>query len=134
MRAFTNDRPLMDSGFPSNSGGGGLGSSGGSGGAGAALGQGNDHAEAKPKIMHTQATQIAKKIDWKRKPNWDGKGATHVRSFHSRLSSEGIELLDQQINQWLEEHPEAEVKLVTTSVGEWQGKVKEPNLIIQVWV
>ena len=119
---FQHGGPLMDSSFPNQGGG---------------VGTGNDHAapvEAKPKIMHTQATSIAKKVDWKRKPNADGTGATHLKTFHSRLSSEGMEILDQQINQWLEEHPELEVKLVATSVGEWQGKIKEPALIVQVWV
>jgi hypothetical protein len=109
---------LMDSAFPSQGGGG-------------------DAApvEPKPKIQHTQATSItSKRTEWKRKPNTDGKGATHVKSFHSRLNSEAIEIMDQQINQWLEEHPELEVKLVCNSIGEWQGKIKEPALLVQVWV
>lgn len=120
---FQHGGPLMDSSFSSQGGGG--------------LGTGNDHGaplEAKPKIMHTQATAIAKKADWKRKPNADGKGATHLKTFHSRMSTEGMEILDQQINQWLDEHPELEVKIVTSCVGEWQGKLKEENLIVQVWV
>lgn len=114
--------PLPDSQFSSQSGGGG--------------GSGGDHApgEMKPKIMHTQATQIAKKTEWRRKPNADGKGCTHVKSFHCRLNGESVEIMDQQINEWLEAHPELEVKLVSTSIGEWQGKIKEPNLIVQVWV
>ena len=118
---FPHSGPQMDSSFASQSGGG--------------LGTGDPPpVEAKPKIQHTQATAITKKIDWKRKPHSDGTGACHVKTFHSRMSSEGMEILDQQINQWLEEHPEIDVKLVTTSVGEWQGKIKEPNLIVQIWV
>ncbi len=116
--------PVMDSSFPGSGGGGGGG-----------VGHAGEHAaEAKPKITHSQATTISKKTEWKRKPNIDGKGATHVKSFHSRLNSEAIEIMDAQINQWLEEHPEIEVKLINTTVGEWQGKIKEPNLIVQVWV
>jgi hypothetical protein len=111
---------LMDSSFP----GGGGGASGD-----------NGPTELKPKIHHTQATAIGqRKVEWKRKPNADGKGATHVKSFHTRLNTEALETLDLQINQWLEEHPELEVKHINATIGEWQGKVKEPNLILQVWV
>ena len=123
MRQALN-RPLLDSSFPGNTGGAGGGGLGG-----------DTAADAKPKIHHTQATAIGtRKIEWKRKPNLDGKGATHVKSFHARLNTEALEMMDLQINQWLEEHPELEVKCVNATIGEWQGKVKEPNLILQVWV
>lgn len=71
---------------------------------------------------------------WKRPTNVTGAGATHVRSFHCRLAAEAVEYLDKQINEWLDQHPDYEVKFVTTNVGEWTGKLKEPNLIVQVWV
>jgi len=106
--------PALDSSFP-NSGGEG--------------------PEVKPKIHHTQATSIsAKKTDWKRKPNANGSGATHVKSFHCRLNTEAMEIMDQTINAWLDEHPEIEVKHVNNTIGEWQGKIKEPALIVQIWV
>lgn len=71
---------------------------------------------------------------WKRPTNLTGTGATHVRSFHCRLTSEALEYLDTQVNQWLDQHPDYEVKFVTTNVGEWSGKLKEPNLVVQIWV
>lgn len=71
---------------------------------------------------------------WKRKTNLTGAGATHVRSFHCKLTSESLELMDQAINQWLDNHPDYEVKQVTTSIGEWTSKLKEPHLIVNVWV
>ena len=68
---FPHSGPQMDSSFASQSGGG--------------LGTGDPPpVEAKPKIHHTQATAITKKIDWKRKPHSDGTGACHVKTFHSR--------------------------------------------------
>ena len=71
---------------------------------------------------------------WKRSPNVTGTGAIHVRSFHCKLTGDSLENLDRQINEWLDAHPQYEVKFVTSSVGEWLGKLREPNLIIQVWV
>jgi hypothetical protein len=72
--------------------------------------------------------------EWKRPTNLTGNGATHVRSFHAKLTGESLEFLDKQINDWLDSHPDYEVKIVTTTVGEWTGKLKEPNIIVQVWV
>lgn len=72
--------------------------------------------------------------EWKRPTNLTGQGATHVRSFHAKLTGESLEFLDKQINDWLDSHTDYEVKLVTTAVGEWTGKMKEPNIIVQVWV
>jgi hypothetical protein len=92
--------------------------------------------EAKPKIQSfSQALGGKKHADtWKRKTNVNGTGATHVRTFHCKLNSESVDYMDQQINEWLDNHPDYEVKMVTSSVGEWTGKIKEPALIVTVWV
>ncbi len=71
---------------------------------------------------------------WKRQPNVTGQGATHVRTFHSKLTNEALIYMDQMINEWLDEHPEYEVKRVTSTVGILTGKLKEPHIICQVWV
>lgn len=71
---------------------------------------------------------------WSRSPNVTGTGAIHVKSFHAKLTGDSLAFLDQQINEWLDAHPQYEVKLVTTTIGEWSGKLKEPNLVINVWV
>jgi hypothetical protein len=90
----------------------------------------------KPKIQaFEQRMSVGKSEDaWKRTPNPTGTGAVHVKSFHAKLTGESLEFLDKQINEWLDAHPQYEVKLVTSTVGEWTGKLKEPNLIVQVWV
>jgi hypothetical protein len=72
--------------------------------------------------------------NWNRSPNVTGTGAIHVKSFHCKLTGDSLDFLDEQINEWLDAHPQYEVKFVTTSVGEWSGKAKEPNLIVNVWV
>jgi hypothetical protein len=71
---------------------------------------------------------------WNRTPNATGTGATHVKTFHSKLTDDALRYVDQQVNEWLDENPEYEVKLVTTTIGTFTGKVKEPHLICQVWV
>jgi hypothetical protein len=72
---------------------------------------------------------------WSRTPNATGHGAIHCRTFHCKLSDDAIGYLDQQVNEWLDAHPQYEVKFVTSNIGEWSGKLgKEPHLVICVWV
>ena len=71
---------------------------------------------------------------WNRTPNVTGTGAIHVKSFHCKLTGDSLDFLDQQVNEWLDAHPQYEVKFVTTAIGTWTGKLKEPNLIVNVWV
>lgn len=71
---------------------------------------------------------------WKRTPSMTGTGAIHVKSFHCKLSDESLANLDSQINEWLDNHPQYEVKFVTTQVGEWTGKTREPQMVVQLWL
>lgn len=95
-----------------------------------------DGPEVRPKIQaFEKSNSIGRTEDsWQRKTNKTGVGATHVKSFHAKLTGESLEFLDKQINEWLDAHPDHEVKFSTATVGEWTGKLKEPNLIVQVWV
>jgi hypothetical protein len=70
---------------------------------------------------------------FKRATSVTGHGAIRVRSFHGRLSDEGLAHMDRSINEWLDQHPDIEIKNVTTTVGQWEGKFKEPALIVNVW-
>ncbi|MFO0856609.1 MAG: hypothetical protein U0640_04535 [Phycisphaerales bacterium] len=73
--------------------------------------------------------------NWKRTPNVTGTGAIHVRTFHCKFSEDALHFVDQQINEWLDAHPQYEVKHTTSTVGEWAGKLgKETHLVVQVWV
>lgn len=95
-----------------------------------------DGPEVKPKIQAFEKSNAIGRTEdsWKRQTNKTGSGATHVKSFHAKLTGESLEFLDKQINEWLDAHPDHEVKFSTATVGEWTGKLKEPNLIVQVWV
>ena len=71
--------------------------------------------------------------EFKRKLNQNGQGATRVRSFHGKYSEQGLEYLDNAINEWLDNHPEVEVKFVTSTVMTFEGKIREPALVLNVW-
>ena len=71
---------------------------------------------------------------WQRKPNVTGQGAIHCKTFVAKLRYDAIEHLDEQVNHWLDAHPEYEVKFVTTTVGTLRGKLMEEALFMNVWV
>ncbi len=71
---------------------------------------------------------------WSRTPNTTGLGAIHVRTFHCKLTEDALTYLDQCVNEWLDAHPQYEVKFVSSTVGTLTGKLKEPHLICQIWV
>ena len=71
---------------------------------------------------------------WQRMPNVTGQGAIHVKTFVTKLRLDAIDHLDTQVNEWLDNHPEYEVKFVTTTIGTLFGKNKEEALFMNVWV
>ena len=89
-----------------------------------------------PKIQAFEQKFGAKRHEdeWDRTPNVTGTGAIHVRCFHCKLNDDALALLEQSVNEWLDAHPQYEVKFVTTAIGEWQGKTKEQHMVVQVWV
>lgn len=92
--------------------------------------------EATPKIQAFEAKMSKRHEDtWNRTPITPGTGAIHVRTFHCKLTEDSLVYLDQQVNEWLDAHPQYEVKFSSMHIGEWTGKLgKEPHVIMQVWV
>jgi len=86
------------------------------------------------KKIRTIGRPVRHAENWQRSPNVTGTGATHVRTFHAKLTDESLAYMDETINEWLDQHPEYEVKFVTSCIGTFTGKTKEPALICQVWV
>ena len=70
---------------------------------------------------------------YQRRTSANGTGACRVRSFHGRLSEEGMAFLDDKINEWLDQHPEVEVKFVTSTIGQFEGKIREVALVLNLW-
>jgi hypothetical protein len=71
---------------------------------------------------------------FKRQSHVTGTGACRVRSFHGRLSDDGLAFMDDKINEWLDNHPDVEVKFVNCFCGPLEGKVTgEQGLIVTIW-
>ena len=75
----------------------------------------------------------AQRAAFKRTPVCNGRGSCRVRTFHGRMSDEGMAYMDDKINEWLDAHPEIEVKFVTTAIGMYDGKIREEALVVNVW-
>lgn len=90
-------------------------------------------SSAPKKIVALGADAHRAHHDWKRVPVKTGNGACRVRSFHGKYSEQGLEYLDNAINEWLDGHPEVEVKFVTSTVMTFEGKIREPALVLNVW-
>jgi hypothetical protein len=85
------------------------------------------------KIRAFGVAGVVRDREFKRNSNVTGCCACHVKSFHGRVSDEGMERMDDKINDWLEAHPQYEVKFATTQIGLWDGKTKDLTLIVQIW-
>lgn len=71
---------------------------------------------------------------FKRNTHVAGTGACRVRTFHGRLSDDGLAYTDDKINEWLDNHPEVEIKHVNCLVGPLEGKVTgEQGLVVVIW-
>jgi hypothetical protein len=90
-------------------------------------------APAPKKIMAFGADAHVRKSAWKRPLQQTGTGATRVRSFHGKYSEQGLEYLDNAINEWLDNNTDVEVKFVTSTVMTFEGKIREPALVLNVW-
>jgi hypothetical protein len=86
-----------------------------------------------PKKITFGAENTIRQHHWKRKPHLGGQGACRVKTFHGKLSDQGLEYLDDAINVFLDEHPDIEVKFVQSNVGMFDGKFKDFALIVNVW-
>jgi len=88
------------------------------------------------KIQTFESTSTLNKVEemhFKRPINKDSQGATRVRTFHAKLNDGAFHFLDNQINEWIDSHPEVEVKFCNTTIGVVEAKKSEPHMIINIW-
>jgi len=59
--------------------------------------------------------------------------ATRCRTFHSKLSEAALSFMNTQINEWIDKSPGITVKFATSTIGTFEGKHAEPNLILTLF-
>ena len=79
-----------------------------------------------------RADEDAKK--WNRTPDPEGTSAIRCRSFVAKLRLDAIEHMDEQINEWLDAHPQYTIKHITSTIGVLKGKEREDALFLSVFV
>lgn len=60
-------------------------------------------------------------------------GASRCRTFHSKLSEAAIDFMTNQINDWLDANPNIVIKFSNSTIGNFEGKHTEPNLILTLY-
>ena len=99
---------------------------------------GSPSLQPNPTVMKSKIKAFTNDVarrehQWKRTPHISGHGAIRVKSFHAKYSDSGVEHLDDMINEWIDAHPEVEVKFVTSTVHVFEGKIREPALVMNIW-
>jgi uncharacterized Zn finger protein (UPF0148 family) len=61
------------------------------------------------------------------------QSATRCRTFHCKMTDASFQNLNEQINEWADEHEDIEIKFAISSVGVVEGKHADPHLIITVF-
>ena len=92
-----------------------------------------DAAVLHKKIKAFGPENAVKQTKWTREPTAGGTGAVRVKTFHCKLSDQGLEYLDDAINHFIDAHPEVNVKFVTSNIGMFDGKFKDFALVVNVW-
>jgi hypothetical protein len=61
------------------------------------------------------------------------EAATRARTFHAKLTDAGLAHLDDTMNEWLDSNDQIYIKSVTSSIGMFEAKKKEPHIFITVF-
>jgi len=59
--------------------------------------------------------------------------ATRCRTFHCKLTDASFKHLNDQINEWLDQNEDIEIKFALSNIGVVEGKHADPHLIITVF-
>ena len=83
-----------------------------------------------------QTLNVAKSWDesrFNRPLDPDTSHATRCRMFHAKLSDGAIDYLNGQINEWLDQNADISIKFANSTIGPFEGKHTEPNIIMSLF-
>lgn len=60
-------------------------------------------------------------------------GASRCRTFHTKLNDAAVAFMNTNINEWLDANPDITIKFATSTIGVFEGKHADPNLIVTVF-
>ena len=67
------------------------------------------------------------------RPLTKGSYATRCRTFHGKLTEGSLVYMNDQINEWVDNNGDIEIKFVTSCIGVFEGKHSEPHLFLTVF-
>ena len=59
--------------------------------------------------------------------------ATRCKTFHCKMSDASFRHLNNQINEWVDQHEDVEIKFVVSNVGVVEGKHADQHLIVTIF-
>jgi hypothetical protein len=71
--------------------------------------------------------------EFKRALLHDTQAATRCRTFHCKMTDASFANLNEQINEWVDENEDIEIKFALSNIGVVEGKHADPHLIITVF-
>lgn len=74
-----------------------------------------------------------KALQFRRPTFHNASVATRCRTFHCKLNDVSIGHMDRVINEWVDSDDDIEIKFATSTIGVFEGKHSDANLIITVF-
>ncbi len=98
----------------------------------------------KPRVVGGPSTQIhgfsgsemlakGAAYEYKRPLLQDTPAATRCRTFHCKITDASFLNLNQQINEWIDEHEDIQIKFALSNIGVVEGKHADPHMIVTVF-
>ncbi len=99
---------------------------------------GGTRVEMSDSVVALTSDKLNKTSAWddsrfRRKLDPSAPGAIRCRLFHAKLSEGALEFLNNQVNEWLDQNDQITVKFVNSTIGQFEGKHTETNLILAIF-
>lgn len=59
--------------------------------------------------------------------------ATRCKTFHCKLTDASMVNLNEQVNEWVDEHEDVQIKFALSDIGVIEGKHADPHLIVTIF-